>query len=167
MVRTPGRELMQPNAWSKRWDVSFLVITLARQMTSTQQRHSLRETVAAFAPAFVPLGLGIWIAHYSFHFLIGATSIIPVSQEFFGLRANWSLAQSPLNLSFVGLVQVVALVGGFLWSMIIAQRAALRRFKRRGMIGLLPWGLLLLTMMMIAIQIFALPMEMRGTILFD
>lgn len=232
MVRVPGRELMEANAWSKRWDLSFLVIGLAfvgisnafgmvppvyemingvagllgvtrwglpniviegivllilfvvgnvalpfvltmmvawesRQLTGSRERYGQRDVVAAFAPAFVPLGLGIWIAHYGFHFLIGATSIVPVLQEFFGLSANWALASSPLDFSLVSLVQVVALVGSFLWSMIIAQRAALRLFKRRGVIGLLPWALLLLAMMVVSIQIFSLPMEMRGTILFD
>jgi len=29
MGRVPGRELMEANAWSKRWDLSFLVISLA------------------------------------------------------------------------------------------------------------------------------------------
>ncbi len=232
MVRVPGRELMEPNAWSKRWDLSFLVISLAflginnafgmvppvyemmsglanllqltelglsnmliegivllilfvvgnlvlpflliivvawvsRLLTGSRERYGQREVVAAFAPAFVPLGLGIWMAHYGFHFLIGATSIVPVLQEFFALSANWDWAASPFDVSVVSLVQVVALVGSFLWSMMIAQRAALRLFRPRGMMGLLPWALLLLAMMVVSIQIFSLPMEMRGSILFD
>ena len=147
--------------------LTLTVASVSRQLTGSRKRYSQREVVAAFAPAFVPLGLGIWIAHYSFHFLIGATSIIPVLQEFLGWSPNWALAASPFDLSFVSLVQVVALVGSFLLSMMIAQRAALRLFRRRGVIGLLPWALLLLAMMVVSIQIFTLPMEMRGSIAFD
>jgi polyferredoxin len=142
---------------------------LSRTVTNTARKYTLREIVAEFAPAFVPLGLGIWIAHYGFHFLLGAGTIIPVFQEFlldhgitlFGATANWNLAQGA-DTGLIGLVQIVALLGGFLWSLYIAQRAALRLYKRQGVIGLLPWALLFLGMTYMALQIFSLPMEMRG-----
>lgn len=238
MLRTPGRELNEPDAWRKTWDMSFLVIGLAflgiinafgmvppvyqvmqdiartlglanaglpdstiewivlmllflfgvvlipgaltltaaymtRQVTRTHHKYRQRETVAAFAPAFVPLGLGIWIAHYGFHFLIGALTIIPVFQNFLidhritilGTAPNWSLG-GVSDTGFVGMVQIVALMGGFLWSMVIAQRIAFRLYKRDAMPALLPWALILLTMVFVCIWIFRQPMEMRGTILF-
>lgn len=224
LTRTPGRELLQPDAWPKRWDISFLVIGLAfmgilnafgmvppvyelqawlvdalglrsdlavlsvlfgvggvllpvtltlgaaqmgRVFTRSRKRHSLRETVAAFAPAFVPLGFGIWFAHYAFHFLIAPLSIVPVFQEFMGGVGAWQLAAG-IDAGWIGLIQVAALLGGFLGSLIIAQRTALRLYQRQGMIGLLPWAVLLLLMMLVSVQIMALPMEMRGTeFLFD
>ena len=54
----------------------------------------------AYAYAFVPLGLAVWTAHYLFHFLIGAFTIVPALQQFFartiGLallgQPNWQLA---------------------------------------------------------------------------
>jgi hypothetical protein len=57
-------------------------------------------------------------------------------------------------------------LGGFLWSMMIAQRTALRMYRRQGMLGFLPWALLLLAMMLAGLWLFSQPMEMRGTV-FD
>ncbi|QPC82414.1 FesM [Phototrophicus methaneseepsis] len=142
---------------------AMLAGTLSRLLTRNGRSISLRHTVAAFAPAFVPLGAGIWFAHYSFHFLIAPLSIIPVLQEFFGQVGDWARFSAAPSAEFIGALQVVALVGGFAWSMIIAQKAALRLYKRDGLLGLLPWALLLLVMMFAAIQIFGMPMEMRGT----
>lgn len=220
MVRTPGRELLRPGAWPKRWDMSLLVViitfmgitnafgmvppmyTLQQQLVDTfgfqtewpvlliifglgnlvlpvlsvllvatftrtfadvRRKYSLRDTVAAFAPAFIPLGFGIWIAHYGFHLLIAPLSIIPIVQEFLGQTGDWARYGVVVDNDFIGLIQVVALVGGFLGSMLIAQRVALRLYRRQGLIALMPWALLLLVLMLVALQIFALPMEMRGT----
>lgn len=238
MARTPGRELLQPDAWRKSWDISFLVIsltflgvlnafgmippvydlmqdisralnlpgmgfddhaidgiillmlfvtfgiivpmglavaaaTITRTITRTAKKYSLRETVATFAPAFVPLGLGIWIAHYGFHFLIGALTIIPVFQNFLldhhitllG-QPDWTLSGIE-NLQLVGLVQLVALGGGFMWSLAIAQKSSLRNYRRDAMPALLSWALLFLALVAISVWIFSQPMEMRGTLNFQ
>src|SRR5690606_28248487 len=68
--------------------LALLAASLGRALTGS--RLSLRETVAAFAPAFVPVGFGIWFAHYSFHFLIAPGTIVPVLQEFLGQPGDWS-----------------------------------------------------------------------------
>jgi len=220
-TRQPGRELKLPDAWSRRWDMSFLAIALTfmgvsnafgmvppyyklqeslavnfgitsefvvlllifgminiilpvgvaisaaylgRLFTGMNKRDSLRDTVAAFAPAFVPLGFGIWFAHYSFHFLIGPGLIVPVIQEFFGMTGDWSTWSFTLPIDLIGVIQLVALVGGFLWSMWLANRTALRLYRRKGLLGLLPWGFVFLVLMLASWQIFTLPMEMRGTL---
>lgn len=141
---------------------------LGRIFTGTRKRDSLRHVAAAFAPAFAPLGFGIWFAHYGFHFLIAPLSIIPVIQEFLGQTGEWTRFGTAFSGDLIGLIQVVALVGGFVWSMMIAQKAALRLYHRDAPLGLAPWGLVLLVLLLLAIQVFALPMEMRGTeFLFD
>jgi hypothetical protein len=147
---------------------------LTRALTGTVRKYSLRHTVTAFAPAFVPVGFGIWAAHYMFHFAVGALAIIPVFHGFlidhyvtiFGTTPDWTLGGIE-DFAVVGLIQMIALVGGFLWSMIIAQRVALRLYRRQGMMALLPWALLIVALAAAAVWIFSLPMEMRGTILFD
>jgi ferredoxin len=143
--------------------LALLAGWLSRALTAMQGRLTLREVVAAFAPAFVPVGFGIWFAHYSFHFLIAPGTIIPVVQEFLGQTGDWARFGAPANLDAISLIQVVALAGGFLWSMVLAQRASLRLYGRRGMAGFMPWALLLLALMLAALWIMSLPMEMRGT----
>ncbi|MBZ0302685.1 MAG: FesM [Anaerolineae bacterium] len=224
MVRSPGRELLQPEAWPQRWDVSFLVIllvamgltnafgmvppvyalqqwladtfglnsellilliifaltgvllpvsitllagTLSRRLTRTGHKYSLRATIAAFAPAFVPVGLGIWIAHYTFHLLIGFWTIVPVFQEFLGLQGDWVRFNAAPNMDLISAVQLVGLIGGLLWSLMIAQRAAMRLYRRDAVPGLLPWALTLIGVVLLAVWIFGLPMEMRGSTLFS
>ncbi len=131
----------------------------------TRQKHPLRHIVAAFAPAFVPLGFGIWFAHYAFHFLITPLSIVPVLQEFLGQSGEWARFSTPVNADIISFIQALALLGGFALSLLIAQQTALRLFKRQGMLGFLPWALLLLVMMGFAFAIFTMPMEMRGSAL--
>ncbi len=146
--------------------IAVLAALLSRALTGSGRKYSLRHTVAAFAPAFVPVGLGIWIAHYMFHFLIGAFTIIPVFQEFLGLRGEWVRFSISADMGLIALVQGAALLGGVLWSLYIAQSAALRLYKRQGIPGLLPWALVLIGLALAALYIFSLPMEMRGS-LFD
>jgi polyferredoxin len=152
---------------------SLLAASLTRALSNTRKKYSLREIAAGFAPAFVPLGFGIWIGHYGFHFLIGAFSIVPVFQNFLidhGItllgQPNWTLAGIQ-DQGVIGLIQVVALLGGFLWSMMIAQRTALRMYRRQAVPAMLSWVLILLVLMLITVWVFSQPMEMRGTILFD
>lgn len=237
-VRTPARELFDPEAWPKRWDFSLLFVFLAfmalvnafgmippvydliqglaeglqlkalgfsdmategvvlfllfiagsillplglvllagqmtRQLSRTTKLYSLRQTVAHFAPIFVPIGLGIWIAHYGFHFLIGVFSIVPVAQSFlidhgimlFGTEPNWSLMG--VDEGVTGLIQVAALLGGTFGSFYVAQWIAKRIYPKQQFAALLPWAFLILMMSYVAIQIFSQPMEMRGTLMFN
>ncbi|MFQ3566332.1 MAG: FesM [Aggregatilineales bacterium] len=146
---------------------------VSRRLTGTLRRDSARHTVAAFAPAFVPLGFGLWAAHYGFHFLIGAFAIVPVFQSFlidhnialFG-APNWALTGIE-DLVVIGFIQTLALLAGFGGSLYLAQRTALRLYRRDAMAGLLPWALLFLLMMLAGLWLFSQPMEMRGTVLFD
>ncbi len=236
-TRAPGAELTQPDAWHKRYDLSFLIIGLAfmgllnafgmippvyalmsdlidalglralgwsglalegialltifagggvvlpalltfsaasaaRALTRTTHRDSLRAALTAFAPAFVPIGAGFWLAHYSFHLWIGFFTIVPAFQAFLldhriGIlgQPNWLLGGEP-NLTLVGLLQTLALLGGFIGSLSVASRIALRLYRRGSFLGLLPWALLLLALMLVGLWVFGQPMEMRGA-LFD
>ncbi|MYD08781.1 MAG: FesM [Chloroflexi bacterium] len=137
---------------------------LSRAATGFQKRDSLRDTVAAFAPAFVPVGFGIWFAHYSFHLLVGPGLVVPVIQEFLGGSGDWGRWSFSLDPGLIGVIQLAVLLLGFFWSLRLAQRAALRLYRRKALLGLLPWALVYLLLMLAAWQIFTLPMEMRGTL---
>ncbi len=144
--------------------VAVAAAWLGRGITGFARRDSLRETAAAFAPAFAPLGFGIWFAHYSFHLLVGPLLIVPVIQEFLGGAGEWGRFSLSLDITAIGVVQLLVLLGGFFWSLRLAQKAALRLYRRKALLGMLPWALVFLLMMLIAWQIFSLPMEMRGTL---
>jgi hypothetical protein len=152
--------------------LSLAAAAFARWLTRTGRRDSLRVALASFAPAFVPLGIGFWTAHYGFHFLVGFLTIIPAFQDFLiqhGVTVlgepNWTLGGVE-NLELIGLFQTVALLGGFVGSLLAAQRIALRLYRRDSMLGLLPWALLFLLMLAAGMWLFNQPMEMRGTLQF-
>ncbi len=116
------------------------------------------------------LAVGFWTAHYLFHFLTGALTIVPVFQHFFEYRGfavetNWRLAQLVPSrwLFFVG--ATVASAYGVL-AMVIAGARALRDFgPARGVLAMWPVGLFALLVTVAQVLVLAQPMEMRGTLL--
>ncbi|MEM6528333.1 MAG: FesM [Chloroflexota bacterium] len=134
---------------------------ITQRTVSTQD--SLRNIAAAFAPAFVPIGFGVWLSHYLFHFLIGIWTIVPVTQEFFGFSGNYALMGVPVDSPMLAMIEIGFLLLGFGVSLYIAQQAAIRRYRRQGFIAFLPWALVFLLMMLVSLWIMGMPMEMRGT----
>jgi Fe-S-cluster-containing hydrogenase component 2 len=155
--------------------LSLAAAWLSAKLGKTNQ--PLRETYARFAPAFIPIGLGVWAAHYGFHFAIGALTIVPVFQNFLldigvGVlgQPNWTLGG--LSPEQFAPVQVLLVLGGYLASMIISRNVAMRAYGKgkngkptpqRAQWGWLPYALLFLLMMLFAFWVFQQPMEMRGT----
>lgn len=149
-------------------------------LSSLTRRLGTREKLVAiagrYAPAFVPIGFGIWLAHYGFHFASGGLSIIPVMHVFLldhGLAAiasqpDWSLSYMlPPDLIFP--LQVMSLLGGFLIALFVASRRALAANEnpKQAFFELLPWATIITALAIAALSIFNLPMEMRGAMLMD
>ena len=131
------------------------------------------EEATRYGYALVPVGFGMWVAHYLYHFLIGGLAIIPATQEYladlgfplFGPPA-WTLAPLvpeswllPLELLFLEL--------GLLTSLVVAFRIAQREVGvgPRAIRGALPWGGLALALSAAGIWLLLQPMEMRGTLI--
>lgn len=138
---------------------------LSRRLAGTGE--SLRATAAAMTPALLPLAFAIWLAHYLFHFATGALSIVPVTQSFLadhGIRwfgaPNWALSAA-LPLDWLPWLTLLTTLGGLGASLVVLSR--LGRRTDRPPLALLPWALALLLIATLALQLFNLPMEMRGT----
>jgi ferredoxin len=150
-----------------------VVLTIGASQLSkalTRSKLSLREIASAFAPTFVPIGVGIWAAHYGFHFLTGFLTLIPVSQKFLAdhgaaVTPDWSLG-GVQDMAAVGLFQAVALFGGWVVSSYLIQRVSMRLYRRQAFTGMMPWMLIVVGLALAALWIFSLPMEMRGSSLF-
>ncbi len=143
---------------------------LSRRLSSGAAQ--LRTIAAAYAPAFVPMSLGIWLAHYGFHLAIGGLSILPVTHAFlldhgvtwFGGQPNWELSFL-LPIEWIFPLQVLAVLGGFGLALFVLTRAALSRHSTpdQAFREMLPWALMVVGLAFMALSIFNLPMEMRGT----
>jgi hypothetical protein len=142
------------------------------QLTRGGDRQNWRAILTRYVYALVPIGFGVWLAHYSFHFLTGFWTFVPVVQSFvadiFGLpllgTPRWELGPLvpagwlfPLELGFLGL--------GWFGSLLVAYRVAAGEAPRHPWWAFLPWAGLLSLLFVAAIWLMGQPMEMRGTFL--
>lgn len=137
------------------------------------QPSSVQQVAMRYALTLIPLGFGMWLAHYSFHFLTSWESIVPVTQRLsndLGLLALgaplWSCACcKPLTDGLLRF-ELVALDLGFLASLYCVWRVAQTQTSsvRLALQAFLPWATLLLTLFVLGIWIVFQPMEMRGTL---
>lgn len=103
-------------------------------------------------PTLIPLGFGIWSAHYSFHFLTGAFTFIPLITNF---SMNPKLMGLPVSIVFpieIGLLSL-GLLGSILVTIKLEENKTVQSL----------WIFSLITITLFAFWIFTLPMEMRGT----
>lgn len=151
--------------------IIYLIGVSSRWLSGKDE--SLRVAVGRYVPALVPLAFGIWLAHYGFHFATGALTIIPVFHSFlldhgltwFGPQPNWMLS-SIIPGGWIYPLQVGVVLAGYLASMYAVYQISLREFANlvSGKRSLLPWLILLIILTFVALYMFDLPMEMRGTV---
>ncbi len=141
------------------------------RLLSGQTDESLGYLVRRFTYSLVPLGFGMWLAHYAFHFLTGALVFIPVSQSFLkdsGFNVGdplWQLGPViPPDWLFP--IQAVFLYLGLLGSLVVGFQIAVSYYRARhiALRAFVPWAVLLVLMLGAALWIMFQPMEMRGTI---
>ena len=129
---------------------------------------TLRHTIARYAFALIPIGFGIWLAHYGFHLLTGAATIVPVAQsaaiDAFGRAAlgepawRWVGLQPgsvfPIQLGFVLL--------GATGSFGLVHATSLRDHPSSATRASIPWLVVVALIMTTALWILSQPMEMRA-----
>jgi polyferredoxin len=147
-------------------------LTIAAASTASRRwgclDESRREIAARFALTLVPLGFGMWLAHYCFHLFTSFDSIFPVAQRF---AADWGLAVAgapdwlyaccqPVQKWIVNL-EIIALDLGLLFSLYCGHRLSLS-LSNRPLRALAPWALLMLSLFALGIWTIFQPMQMRG-----
>lgn len=126
-----------------------------------------------YAYSLLPLGFGMWLAHYSFHFFTGYDSAVPVAQRFaadLGLtmgEPDWSCACCVAPADGLLKTELLLLDFGFLLSLYTAYRyaAADGSRLRQAMKASLPWALLITFLFALGVWTVFQPMQMRGTML--
>ncbi len=127
--------------------------------------------ISRFAFALAPLGFSMWGAHVAYHFLTGASALIPVSQRVtndFGIsllgRPNWASAAMLVPLDWLPSLQILLLDGGLLLTLYVGWRVARGLSTRaRGALRLLaPWACLAVLLYATGVWIVFQPMDMRG-----
>lgn len=137
----------------------------------TRSGESLLATINRFARSLVPIGFGIWLAHYGFHFFTGCLTVIPITQnaalQAFGWpllgQPQWQLGGLPESVVFPMEVGFMGL--GLLGSWMVVWLIARRQWPQRTARGFAPWALLHLLLFAAGVWIMTQPMDMRGTFL--
>jgi polyferredoxin len=128
----------------------------------------LTATIASFGLALIPLGAGIWVAHYGFHLLTGIFTIVPVAQS-----AAIDLAGRPVwgepAWSWVGMrpglvypLQIGVTLLGSCGSAAVVHAIATRDYPRRAAAAAAPWIAVVILLTVAALWILGQPMDMRG-----
>ncbi|MGA2814313.1 MAG: FesM [Candidatus Acidiferrum sp.] len=123
-----------------------------------------------YSYALVPLGLGMWLAHYGFHFFTGILTIIPVTQtalasvgmHLFGAPL-WTWTGLPVRI--VRPIELGFLLLGFVGSLLVTQHLAEEDCARSPMRAFLPWAAVCLLIGLASVWLMFQPMEMRATLL--
>jgi hypothetical protein len=132
---------------------------------------SLGLNIRRFVYSLAPLGFGLWLAHYAFHFLTGGLTLIPVLQAYLNDsgwgrgQPNWELGPV-VPLEWLFSIQAVFLYIGLFGSLVTGFQLAISHYHRRNVAlrAFAPWGILAVLLLLAALWIMFQPMEMRGTI---
>jgi polyferredoxin len=132
--------------------------------------RSLAEEATVYAWMLIPVGFGMWAAHYLFHFLVGALTVLPVAQQYLrdlGLPSGdpaWGLGPV-VPEGWLLPIELLFLQGGLLVSLLVGYRLARREEGAKGpaLRAFVPWALLATLLAGSGIWLLQQPMEMRGT----
>jgi cytochrome c oxidase assembly factor CtaG/ferredoxin len=130
------------------------------------------EVATRYSYALVPLGFGMWLAHYSFHFLTSYFTLVPTTQRFIADRGwtflgspDWSCGCCVPVAGWLLRTQIVFLDLGLLLSLYTGYRMALSQVPRlsQALKALAPWAVIMVVLFAVGIWIVFQPMQMRGT----
>jgi ferredoxin len=120
--------------------------------------------------ALVPLGFGMWLAHYGFHFFTGLYTIIPVTQSALA-DLGWPVLGDP-RWSLVGVPKYVVeplqfgfLMLGLAGSLLIAWRLAEDDSEEHAIRAFIPWAIVCLLLFLASSWLMTQPMDMRATMM--
>lgn len=123
-----------------------------------------------YSYGLVPLGFGMWLAHYGFHFLTGLYTIIPVTQSAVASLGSailgeprWTLTGLPANL--VQVIEIGFLLLGFAGSLTVTHGLAEEDSPNHAMRAFIPWAAVCTILWVASMWLIFQPMEMRATLM--
>jgi hypothetical protein len=120
--------------------------------------------------SLVPLGFGMWLAHYGFHFLTGLYTIIPVTQSAFADLgwpilgdARWTLVGIPRYV--VEPIEFGFLLLGMTGSLLVLWHLAEEDSADHPFRVFAPWAVVCLLLLLASTWLITQPMDMRATMM--
>jgi len=133
-------------------------------------KRAFLPLVVRYSYALVPIGFGMWLAHYGFHFLTGLYTIIPVTQNVFASlgwpllgQPRWTLTGLPANA--VQVIEIGFLLLGFAGSLAVAHGLAEEDSPKQPLRAFIPWAVVCALLFSASLWLIFQPMEMRATLM--
>jgi hypothetical protein len=159
--------------------VALIVLPVLLVGAATELSHrwsgfaiSRRALATRFSYSLVPMGFGMWLSHYTFHFLTSYGTVIPAVQRFaadhgriFLGEPEWSCACCGPVADWLPRLEIVFLDMGLLLALFTGYRISVGLSSRplQALKGFVPWGVLSLILFAAGVWIVLQPMQMRGT----
>ena len=132
--------------------------------------RGLLPLMVRYTYGLVPMGFGIWLAHYGFHFLSGLYTVIPVTQSavaslgfsFLG-QPRWTLRGLPANM--VQVLEIGFLLLGFACSLAVTYSLADEDSPAKPVRAFIPWAGVCLVLWAASVWLMFQPMEMRAMLM--
>jgi hypothetical protein len=120
--------------------------------------------------SIAPLGFGMWLAHYGYHFFTGLYTIVPVTQNALA-ELGWPVLGDP-RWTLVGLPRTVVeplefgfLLLGLAGSLLIAWRLAEDDSEDHALRAFSPWAAVCVILFAASVWLMLQPMDMRATMM--
>ena len=133
-------------------------------------RRPIVGLAVRYAYVLAPLGFGIWLAHYGFHFLTGLYMVVPVTQSAFA-ELGWTVLGQPrwgtpgLAPNVVQVVEFGFVLLGLVGSLLVAYSIAASEPVRHPMRVFAVWAVVVFIVAAGALWLMSQPMEMRAVTL--
>jgi hypothetical protein len=151
--------------------VPMLMLTVAAVVSRLLTRShgaSIPDAMVQYAVALIPLGFGMWIAHYAFHLLTGALTVVPVTQSAAVDLLGWAALGDPwwgwtgARPGAIFPIQIGFVLLGTVGSIAVAHGISEREHPARAFAATVPWAVVVLLVAAAALWVLSNPMEMRG-----
>jgi ferredoxin len=135
-----------------------------------RSQRPLVSLAVRYSYALAPIGFGIWLAHYGFHFLTGLYTFVPVTQAAVA-ELGWAILGQPqwgapgLAPHVVQLFEFGFIALGLLGSLLVSYWISATEEVVHPTRVFIPWALLSLLMAVAAVWLLLQPMEMRAVAL--
>ncbi|HET6979871.1 MAG TPA: hypothetical protein VFI24_26300 [Pyrinomonadaceae bacterium] len=129
--------------------------------------RSIVFVAVRYSYVLAPLGFGIWLAHYGFHFLTGLYTLIPVTQSALA-ESGWAILGQPrwgtpgLPPNVVQVIEFGFVFLGLLGSLLVSYSIAAAEKVDHPLRIFMVWAAVALIMTAGALWLMSQPMEMRA-----
>ena len=133
-------------------------------------KMGLLPLAVRYTYCLAPLGFGMWLAHYGYHFLTGLYTIVPVTQNAF-VDVGWPIFGAPqwtlvgLPLYMVEPIEFGFLLLGMAGSLLVLWRFAEEDSAEHPVRLFVPWAVVCMLLLLAAVWLITQPMDMRATMM--